>query len=99
MAKRALKQKFQVSEGRGVGASGQTAAGVRTGKRARQRGRALRGNSGEHVAGKCEVPCFPQDGLALFNTKPRKGIEMLQKEGMLGTSPADVAVFLAKTQV
>ncbi|GAX80611.1 hypothetical protein CEUSTIGMA_g8046.t1 [Chlamydomonas eustigma] len=39
-----------------------------------------------------------QDCIAMFNKKPRKGIEMLQREGMLGTTPSDVAIFLAKTQ-
>jgi brefeldin A-inhibited guanine nucleotide-exchange protein len=39
-----------------------------------------------------------QDAILLFNTKPRKGIEMLQREGMIGTSPDEVAMFLAKGQ-
>lgn len=40
-----------------------------------------------------------QEGIALFNKKPRKGIEFLQHEGMLGTTPMDVAAFLHKTKV
>eukprot|EP00879_Flechtneria_rotunda_P009955 GHRR01010411.1.p1 GENE.GHRR01010411.1~~GHRR01010411.1.p1 ORF type:complete len:1258 (+),score=566.72 GHRR01010411.1:286-4059(+) len=39
-----------------------------------------------------------QEGIALFNTKPKKGIAMLQNEDMLGRSAEDVATFLAKTE-
>ncbi len=38
-----------------------------------------------------------QEGIALFNTKPKKGIKFMQDNGMLGTSPKDIATFLAKT--
>lgn len=36
--------------------------------------------------------------LALFNSKPRRGVEALINEGMLGPSPEEVAAFLAKGQ-
>ncbi len=39
-----------------------------------------------------------QEGLALFNAKPKKGIAFLQAEGMLGRSPEEVAVFFSKTE-
>ncbi|KIZ07158.1 Brefeldin A-inhibited guanine nucleotide-exchange protein 2, partial [Monoraphidium neglectum] len=38
------------------------------------------------------------EGVALFNKKPKKGIALLQSEGMLGPSPEDIAAFLAKTE-
>ncbi|CAL8462959.1 g2493 [Coccomyxa elongata] len=38
-----------------------------------------------------------QQGIALFNAKPKKGIAFLQEQGMLGRLPEDVAKFLAKT--
>eukprot|EP00775_Hariotina_reticulata_P008270 gene8270-8458_t len=38
-----------------------------------------------------------QEGVALFNTKPKKGIVLLQNEEMLGGGPEDVAAFLANT--
>ncbi|GIL58910.1 hypothetical protein Vafri_13917 [Volvox africanus] len=37
-------------------------------------------------------------GIALFNKKPKKGVEFLQREGMLGPSPEDVAAFLTRTE-
>ncbi|WIA22572.1 hypothetical protein OEZ86_009559 [Tetradesmus obliquus] len=39
-----------------------------------------------------------QEGIALFNSKPKKGIALLQNEDMLGRSPEAVAEFLAKTE-
>ncbi|KAG2453172.1 hypothetical protein HYH02_002496 [Chlamydomonas schloesseri] len=39
-----------------------------------------------------------QQGIALFNKKPKKGIEFLQREGMLGSDPAEVAAFLSRTE-
>jgi hypothetical protein len=34
----------------------------------------------------------------LFNKKPQKGIEFMQRECMLGATPGDIAVFLTKTE-
>eukprot|EP00198_Chlamydomonas_reinhardtii_P005607 XP_001694943.1 SEC7/BIG-like ARF-guanine nucleotide exchange factor [Chlamydomonas reinhardtii] len=39
-----------------------------------------------------------QQGIALFNKKPKKGVEFLQREGMLGSEPAEVASFLSRTE-
>eukprot|EP00798_Chlamydomonas_sp_ICE-L_P022399 gene22399-29511_t len=36
--------------------------------------------------------------IALFNKKPKKGIEAFQREGMVGSSPEEIAKFLCKTQ-
>lgn len=36
--------------------------------------------------------------MALFNKKPKAGIEMLQNAGLLGPEPADIAAFLSRTQ-
>ncbi|KAL0026445.1 hypothetical protein WJX79_010345 [Trebouxia sp. C0005] len=38
-----------------------------------------------------------QEGIALFNKKPKKGIAFMQEHNMLGRSPDEVAKFLAKT--
>jgi hypothetical protein len=35
-------------------------------------------------------------GLALFNKKPKKGVELLQREGMVGPEPADIARWAAR---
>ncbi|XP_030624567.1 brefeldin A-inhibited guanine nucleotide-exchange protein 2 [Chanos chanos] len=35
-----------------------------------------------------------EHGIELFNKKPRKGVQYLQEQGMLGTSPEDIAQFL-----
>eukprot|EP00798_Chlamydomonas_sp_ICE-L_P027640 gene27640-7278_t len=39
-----------------------------------------------------------QECLALFNAKPKKGIEAFQAGGMLGNSPEEISAFLSKTQ-
>ena len=39
-----------------------------------------------------------QQGVALFNQKPKKGVAYMQEQGLVGPTPADVAVFLARTQ-
>ncbi|GIM16141.1 hypothetical protein Vretimale_18795, partial [Volvox reticuliferus] len=39
-----------------------------------------------------------QQGIALFNKKPKKGVEFLQRDAMLGHSPEDVAAFLTRTE-
>eukprot|EP00873_Tetraselmis_striata_P021183 jgi/Tetstr1/441447/TSEL_029692.t1 len=39
-----------------------------------------------------------QEGIALFNKKPKKGIAFMQEHGMLGTSTEDIAVFLQRTK-
>lgn len=38
-----------------------------------------------------------QEGVALFNKEPKKGVAFMQEQGMLGESPGDVACFLGKT--
>jgi len=38
-----------------------------------------------------------REGIALFNAKPKKGIQFLQKAGVLSEEPAEVAHFLATT--
>lgn len=38
-----------------------------------------------------------QEGVALFNKKPKKGVAFMQEQGMIGESPRDIALFLAKT--
>lgn len=38
-----------------------------------------------------------QEGISLFNKKPRKGIEFLIKAEKLGSSPEDIAAFLKTT--
>ena len=38
-----------------------------------------------------------REGIALFNAKPKKGIQFLQKAGVLSEEPAEVAHFLAST--
>uniref|UniRef100_A0A4W3GEL9 ARF guanine nucleotide exchange factor 1 n=1 Tax=Callorhinchus milii TaxID=7868 RepID=A0A4W3GEL9_CALMI len=35
-----------------------------------------------------------EQGIELFNKKPKKGIQYLQEQGMLGTTPEDIAQFL-----
>ncbi|KAJ8336938.1 hypothetical protein SKAU_G00381580 [Synaphobranchus kaupii] len=35
-----------------------------------------------------------EQGIDLFNKKPKRGIQYLQEQGMLGTSPEDIAQFL-----
>jgi len=37
-----------------------------------------------------------EHGINLFNQKPRKGLEFLQKHGLVGTAPKDIADFLNK---
>ena len=37
-----------------------------------------------------------EHGINLFNRKPGKGIEFLQKQGLVGTEPRDIAQFLHK---
>lgn len=37
------------------------------------------------------------EGISLFNKKPKKGIQFLQKAGQLGTRPEEVAAFLRQT--
>ncbi|EFJ50436.1 hypothetical protein VOLCADRAFT_80189 [Volvox carteri f. nagariensis] len=39
-----------------------------------------------------------QQGIALFNKKPKKGVEFLHREGMLGAFPEDVASFLTRAE-
>lgn len=39
-----------------------------------------------------------QQGVALFNQKPKKGVAFMQEAGIVGAGPADVAQFLARTQ-
>lgn len=39
-----------------------------------------------------------QQGVALFNQKPKKGVAFMQEQGLVGVAPADVAQFLARTQ-
>jgi brefeldin A-inhibited guanine nucleotide-exchange protein len=39
-----------------------------------------------------------QQGVALFNQKPKKGIGYMQEQGLVGPAPDDVAQFLAKSQ-
>lgn len=39
-----------------------------------------------------------QQGVTLFNQKPKKGIAYMQEQGVVGTAPEDVAQFLARTQ-
>lgn len=39
-----------------------------------------------------------QQGVMLFNQKPKKGVAFMQEQGVVGTSPAEVAQFLARTQ-
>ncbi|PSC72251.1 brefeldin A-inhibited guanine nucleotide-exchange 2-like [Micractinium conductrix] len=39
-----------------------------------------------------------QQGITLFNQKPKKGIAFMQEQGVVGTAPSDVAQFLARTQ-
>eukprot|EP00217_Crustomastix_stigmatica_P006110 CAMPEP_0183807166 /NCGR_PEP_ID=MMETSP0803_2-20130417/40777_1 /TAXON_ID=195967 /ORGANISM="Crustomastix stigmata, Strain CCMP3273" /LENGTH=1848 /DNA_ID=CAMNT_0026051939 /DNA_START=183 /DNA_END=5729 /DNA_ORIENTATION=+ len=39
-----------------------------------------------------------QEGIALFNKKPKKGIAFLQKAGKLGSEPEELAEFLRNTQ-
>eukprot|EP00898_Chlorokybus_atmophyticus_P004086 jgi/Chlat1/4679/Chrsp3S05617 len=38
-----------------------------------------------------------EEGIALFNRKPKKGIEFLQSTGKIGNSPSDIANFLKST--
>ena len=39
-----------------------------------------------------------QQGVTLFNQKPKKGVAYMQEQGLVGPNPADVAQFLARTQ-
>ena len=39
-----------------------------------------------------------EHGIELFNKKPRKGIEFLQKQGLLGSDVSDIAQFLHKDE-
>lgn len=38
-----------------------------------------------------------QKGIDLFNKKPKKGIEYMTREGLVGSEPEDIATFLLKT--
>ena len=38
-----------------------------------------------------------QKGVDLFNKKPKKGIEYMTKEGLVGTEPEEIAAFFMKT--
>ncbi|EFN54845.1 hypothetical protein CHLNCDRAFT_35815 [Chlorella variabilis] len=38
-----------------------------------------------------------QQGVALFNQKPKKGVGYMQEQGLVGKAPDDVAQFLART--
>lgn len=35
-----------------------------------------------------------EQGIDLFTKKPKRGIQYLQEQGMLGTTPEDIAQFL-----
>ena len=37
-----------------------------------------------------------EHGIEMFNKKPKKGIEFLQKQGLIGTELSDIAEFLHK---
>ena len=37
-----------------------------------------------------------EHGILLFNQKPKKGLEFLQKHALVGTKPKDIADFLNK---
>lgn len=39
-----------------------------------------------------------EEGIQLFNKKPKKGIKFLQEKGMLGSTEKDIAEFLHKEQ-
>ena len=39
-----------------------------------------------------------EHGIELFNKKPRKGIEFLQKQGLIGGEVSDIAQFLHKDE-
>lgn len=39
-----------------------------------------------------------EHGIEMFNKKPRKGIEFLQKQGLIGGEVADIAQFLHKDE-
>lgn len=39
-----------------------------------------------------------QQGISLFNAKPKKGVGYMQEQGLVGPAPEDVALFLTKTQ-
>lgn len=54
--------------------------------------------TGEDLTYKREYKLRFQEGIALFNRKPKKGIEFLQREGMLGTEVQEIAQFLARTE-
>ncbi|KAL6762063.1 hypothetical protein V8C86DRAFT_3013062 [Haematococcus lacustris] len=58
----------------------------------------LQDAGGDELGAKRAYKARFQEGIALFNKKPKKGIEWLQKEGMLGRSAEEVASFLAKTK-
>uniref|UniRef100_A0A671K514 Brefeldin A-inhibited guanine nucleotide-exchange protein 2-like n=1 Tax=Sinocyclocheilus anshuiensis TaxID=1608454 RepID=A0A671K514_9TELE len=39
-----------------------------------------------------------EHGIELFNKKPKRGLQYLQEQGMLGTSPEDIAQFLQQEE-
>ena len=39
-----------------------------------------------------------EHGIEMFNKKPRKGIEFLQKQGLIGGEVSDIAQFLHKDE-
>jgi len=56
------------------------------------------GGEGNNLGAKRAYKARFQEGVALFNAKPKKGLEFLQEEGMLGRGVDDVAMFLLKTK-
>ncbi|KAF5835546.1 hypothetical protein DUNSADRAFT_7245 [Dunaliella salina] len=56
------------------------------------------GSEGNNLGAKRAYKARFQEGVALFNAKPKKGLELLQEEGMLGRGVNDVAMFLLKTK-
>ncbi len=39
-----------------------------------------------------------EQAIELFNTKPKKGIQLLQQHGLLGDHPRDIALFLLQDE-
>ncbi|KAK2077578.1 hypothetical protein QBZ16_004423 [Prototheca wickerhamii] len=90
-------------DGRGAARRGRESAGLA------QRERAVAGRAGapapspqrpmgSDLEGWKAFKRVYQEGVALFNAKPRRGIEFMQQQRLVGEEPGEVASFLARTR-
>ena len=65
---------------------------------ARVRGPSATSGAAEELADKKAKKKMRENGIALFNEKPKKGVRQLQARGLLAADPAEVAHFLRGTE-